>query len=125
MSLIDPNFFQRHRIALAIGGVILLLFIVGGFFAYCTNGLDKKEKEIQSNIDQQIGVNAVLANQISNQQGVVNDAANNTNQALGDLANSVNRDSSTFNGNGTNEFCRRFCDDSTCAEWRRFNECRR
>lgn len=119
MSLIDPNFLQRHKIALSIGGVILLLFIIGLFFGYCSNQLEKKEKQIQANIDQQKGVNAVITNQIVNQQEVVNNASNNTNQAVNDFRDSVNRDSGTFGGNGTDKFCSRFPCDSTCVEWRR------
>jgi hypothetical protein len=75
----------------------------------------KKEQQLETNIDQQKGVNAVIGNLITNQQQVVNNAANNTNKAIGDLGNSVNRPSNQFDGNRANDrFCRDFPNDPSC-----------
>jgi hypothetical protein len=97
----------------------LVLILVLNYVFCGGSGPDKKDQQIQSNIDQQKGVNAVIGNLVTNQEQVVNNAANNTNQAVNDFHNSVNRDSSTFGGNSTERFCQRFPCDSTCAEWRK------
>lgn len=100
---------------IAVGGIVLLLVLS---YVFCGgSGPDKTDQQIQSNIDQQKGANAVIGNLVTNQQKEVNNAANITNQALGNFANSVNRDSSTFGGNSTDRFCERFPHDSTCVEW--------
>jgi hypothetical protein len=115
MSLIEP-FIQKHKFVLTIVGLLILLFIIGGVFSFCSRSIDKKEEKLESNIDQQKGVNAVLVNQIANQQEVANGAANETNQALGNLGNSINRPSNQFDGNRANErFCRNFPTDPTCV----------
>jgi hypothetical protein len=101
---------------------LALVLIIAGYYVFfggSSSGPDKKEEQIESNIDQHQGEAGVIANQVTNQQQEVDDAATNTNEAIGNLHNSVNRDSSTFNGNGTNRFCERFPCDSTCDEWRK------
>lgn len=90
-------------------GTSLLVWVVSG------GGKGKKEEKLETNIDRGFGQNAVIGNLVTNQQTEVNNAAKNTNNALRDLANSVNWDSSTFNGKRANSrFCERFPDDSTC-----------
>lgn len=99
-------------LGIAVAIVVLLAW-------YCSSGTDRKGQQMESNIDVHKGEANVIGNLVTNQETEVNSAANSTNQALGNLANSVNRDSSTFNGNSTNRFCERFPNDSTCAEWRK------
>jgi hypothetical protein len=105
---------------IALGGILLIALVV---WIFSGGGESKKEEQLETNIDTHKGEANVIGNLVTNQQQAVNNAANTTNQAVGDLGNSVNRDSSTFNGNSTDRFCRRFCHDSTCIEWRKSHEC--
>ena len=101
---------------IAVGGILLIALIV---WIFSGGGESKKEGNLGTNIDTHKGEANVIGNLVTNQQTAVNNAANITNQAVGDLGNSVNRDSSSFNGNSTDRFCQRFPNDSTCDEWRR------
>lgn len=97
-------------------GVLAIVLVLVMSYVFCGgSGPDKKTEQLESNIDQQKGVNAVIGNLVTNQQQVVNNAANNTNKAIGDLGNSVNRPSNQFDGNRANDrFCRNFPNDPSC-----------
>jgi hypothetical protein len=98
-----------------IAALALVLILVAAYGFCGGSGPSKKEQQLETNIDQQKGVNAVIGNLITNQQQVVNNAANNTNKAIGDLGNSVNRPSNQFDGNRANDrFCRDFPNDPSC-----------
>jgi hypothetical protein len=102
---------------LVLAGVLIIV----GSYIFCggSNGPSPTEANLQSNVDQGKGAAKVIVNQVTNQQQEVNGAAKQTNEGIGNFHSSVNRDSSTFNGNGTDRFCERFPNDSTCDEWRR------
>jgi hypothetical protein len=98
-----------------IGALAIVLLLVMSYVFCGGSGPTKKEQQIQSNIDQQKGVNAVITNQIKEQTNVVNGKSENTNQAVNDLRNSVARPSNQFDGNRANDrFCRDFPDDPSC-----------
>lgn len=123
MSLIDPGWFEKlsikQRLYVVIIGLIGLVLLVSlVIWIFSGGGTTKKEKDLGSNIDRQIGVNSVIGNLVANQQEAVNNAANNTNRALNILRNSDNIDSSVLTGNSEDKFCQRFPNDSTCEEWR-------
>jgi hypothetical protein len=102
--------------------VLAVVLIIVASYVFCGgSGPDKKEEKLESNIDQHKGEEKIQEQLVTNQQQEVNGAAKNTNEAIGNLRNSVNRDSSTFNGNSTDRFCERFPNDSTCDEWRRLH----
>lgn len=74
-----------------------------------------KDLVVNESIDQ--GKNAVVANLVTNQQQVVNNATNVSNQAGNALNVSINRPSTQFNSNRTvvnDRFCRDFADDPSC-----------
>lgn len=101
-----------------VGALALVLILVGWYLFF---GGKSGTDELEDQISGQKGVNAVIVNQIANQEGVVNNAETIANQANGNLANSIRRDSNTFSGNwldADNAFCSRFPDDSSCREWR-------
>jgi hypothetical protein len=114
MSLIDPNIFERHKEATivtgcVIAGIVLLLIL------WAFGVIGKKETALIGNVGVANGKNAVVANLVKNAEVNANVAANKTNQAVGDLGNSVNRDSSQFGSQGAGDrFCLDFPDDSTC-----------
>lgn len=122
MSLIEPTFFERHKAACIIGGLVIVLAIVCLiFWAYSDN--TKKEGELIGNVGVANGKNAVIGNLVINAEKDVNNAANNTNQAVNNYRESVNRDSSEFGSSGSeHRFCTRWPCDSTCREWRKRNE---
>ena len=100
-------------LAVMIGAVIAVIAL--GVWLFFGNGRNDRNDQLEKWIEYQKGVNSVITNQINAQQKEVNNASKNTNQALGDLGNSVNRDSSTFNGDGAGDrFCRDFPNDSSC-----------
>jgi hypothetical protein len=101
---------------LIIGGLIAALITIGLlWWAYSGDGVSEHERKDAVNIGIDIGKNAVQANLMVNQEKEVNNAANQSNQAGNALNRSVDRDSSTFNGNSSGDrFCRDFPDDSTC-----------
>lgn len=98
-----------------VGALALVLILVGWYLFF---GGKSGTDELEDQISGQKGVNAVIVNQIANQEGVVNNAETIANQANGNLANSIRRDSNTFSGNSTDKFCERFVCDSTCGQWR-------
>lgn len=101
--------------------VLAILLISVTFYLFCGDGRNNKNERIESNIDIQRGINGVISNQITNQQGAVNNAETIANQANGNLANARKRDSNSFSGSQSdadNAFCSRNPDDSSCAEWR-------
>lgn len=101
-----------------VGALALVLILVGWYLFF---GGKSGTDELEDKISEQRGVNAVITNQIANQEGVVNNAEQVANQANGNLANSIKRDSNLFSGNwldADNAFCSRFSDDSSCREWR-------
>lgn len=95
--------------------LITFLVLVGSYLFW---GGKSGTDELEDDISGQKGVNAVITNQIANQEGVVNNAANDSKEAETNFNSSVNRDSNSFHGNSTDSFCKRFVCDSTCAEWR-------
>jgi hypothetical protein len=98
-----------------IGALAIVLLLVMSYVFCGGSGPDKKDQQIQSNIDQQKGVNAVITNQIKEQANVVNQKAENTNQAVNALDQSVDRPSNQFDGNRANDrFCRDFPNDPSC-----------
>lgn len=102
--------------------VLALILIIGGLIWWAVeSGRSGKIEDLNANINQLKGVNAVVTNQKIEVQNEVNQAANISNQAAANFNQSVNRDSSEFTGNSTDRFCARFCRDSTCVEWRKQN----
>lgn len=122
--MIAPNIIERNPKAFIIGGLVTVLIIIGLiFWAFSGNRTDK-ERKLDANIGVSNGVNAVVTNLVTNQTAVVNQAANNSQVAVNNLGMSVNKDSSSFNGvNATDQFCRDFCKDSSCVEWRKTHPC--
>lgn len=120
MSLIAPTMWERTSLRtklIVLAGVLLLLGLI--FWAYSGGGAGEKERKLNENIGIDAGKNVVISNLVTNQQGVVNNAANQTQQGEVNFNLSVNRDSSTFGGSSTDKFCQRFVCDSSCAEWRK------
>jgi hypothetical protein len=100
-----------------IAALVLVLIAIAAYGFCGGSGPSRKEQQLESNIDQQKGVNAVITNQIKEQTNVVNGKAENTNQAVNDLRDSVNRPSNQFDGNRANDrFCRDFPDDPSCRK---------
>ena len=92
-----------------------ILLIALTFWLFFGDGRNNKNEQLESNIDQQKGVNSVLVNQANQLGNEVKAKSQNTNEAVNAVNQSVNRDSSTFNGNGASDrFCRDFPDDSSC-----------
>lgn len=125
MSLVEPTMLDRFKmlsprkqvLSIAIALIVLILGTSLLVWTLSGGGKGKKEERLETNIDRGFGQNAVIGNLVTNQQEAVNNAAKNTNNAIRDLANSVNRDSSTFNGNRANSrYCARFPEDSTCRQ---------
>lgn len=122
MTLINPNWFERRspreRLLILALGLILLIFAISAIvWVLSGGGKGKKEEQLETNIDRQIGINAVVTNIKTNAEVQANEATNQSNQATANFSNSVNRDSSTFTGNSTDKFCRRFPSDSSCRDW--------
>jgi hypothetical protein len=97
-------------------GALALVLILAGLYAFCGDtGRNEKNERIESNIDQHKGEANVISNLVDNQNGVVTNAATNTNQAVNALNNSINRPSNSFDGNRANDrFCRDFPTDPSC-----------
>lgn len=113
---------KQWKIAIPIACVLALALLALFFWVYSDG--HKKEGELIGNIGIEQGKNAVIANLVTNQEKAVNAAEQESKNAETNFNQSVNRDSSTFNGGfdeSTNAFCRRFACDSGCAEWRKIN----
>jgi hypothetical protein len=114
MSFLD-KWSLSTKVAAAL---VLILAIALVVWIFSGSGSGKIER-LETNRDVHKGEAGVISNLVTNQQQEVNGAAKQTNEGIGNFHSSVNRDSSTFNGNGTDRFCERFPNDSTCDEWRR------
>src|SRR5438445_2595049 len=118
MSLINPNWFEKltprgkvYAIIAALLAVLIIILVI--FWAF--SGGKKDENPLINNIGVANGVNGVLTNLVTNQEGVVKNAEINTNQAGNALNKSVNRPSNSFDGNRANSrFCRDFPGDPSC-----------
>lgn len=116
-SEIIPWLLSGWRLIVLLGAVLVIGLLI--WWAYSGGGKD--ETPYIANIGVDNGKNAVIANQITNQEQVVNNAENIANQANANLANSILRDSNSFSSNSDdadNAFCSRFPCDSSCARWR-------
>jgi hypothetical protein len=115
MTWLQVKFFLQDYwkgILVFLAGVVLMIFVIWYFWGGSDN---KKEQEIQSNIDVHKGEANVIGNLITNQKEAVNNAAKNTNQAINALGNSINRPSNSFDGNSASDrFCRDFPSDPSC-----------
>jgi hypothetical protein len=118
------GFLMANPVALIGIGVIVLLILFGYFVQSCNERRrEEKKAEINANILKDKIESNILTNEKANINGDVKNASENSNGALGNLDNSVKRDSNSFSGNATDKFCERFCGDSTCAEWRKSHKC--
>lgn len=118
MSLLPPYKPTTWKLIILGSALVLLAIII---WAY-SGGKPKDETPLIVNqgIDQ--GKNAIVGNLIANEEKVVVNAEINANKANANLANSVQRDSNVFSGNGfdaDDAFCSRFPKDSSCADWRK------
>lgn len=103
---------EQRKAVLIAGGLGIVLIIALIWWAFSSG---PSEIPIITNIGVDQGKNAVIGNLVANQEKNVNKLANTTNQAVNDVGNSINRDSSTFNGDGAGDrFCRDFPLDSSC-----------
>jgi hypothetical protein len=93
-------------------GLLILAIVL-----YLASGNGTKEIDLNRNI-------GVIDGNANVKELIANEKANITNQTLSNLNTSINRDSGTFSGNTDDAFCRAFCRDGSCAEWRKSHECR-
>lgn len=106
--------YEHPKPSIAIGIVIVALILLGVWSF--SGGSNTKIEQDLSNVSEHKGEANVIGNLVTNQQQAVNNAANNTNKAIDDLHDSVNRPSNSFNGKGANDrFCRDFPNDPSCA----------
>jgi len=110
----------------AIG--LLLILVLGAIFAYLTHERriaekkaieERQENERLQKQNEGLQILANAANQaveITKEKETANAQAQNSNISNLNFANSVLRDSSNFNGNGFDQFCRNFPLDSTCIQ---------
>jgi hypothetical protein len=118
------GFAMANPIVWIVLGAIILLIVFGMWMDSCrTQNREEKKAEINANILKDKIESNILTNEKANINGDVKNAIENSNGALGNLDNSVKRDSNSFSGNATDKFCERFCGDSTCAEWRKSHKC--
>lgn len=109
-----------HRIAVIGAALIALILAVAAGIDNCRQrSAEKKLDRIESNITEQQTIANVLANAKANVNAEVQRHENNSNLARRDLDNSVRRDSNAFAGDPEDKYCRRFCLDSTCIDWRK------
>src|ERR1043166_6012413 len=101
-SEIGPWLLSGWRLIVLLGVVLVIGVLI--WWAYSGGGKD--ETPYIANIGVDNGKNAVITNQVVNQQVEVNNAANNSNQAGNALNVSINRPSNQFNGAGSGD---RFC----------------
>lgn len=95
-------------------GLVVLLIALALTLGYCERRTIDKLNQIESNIDQQKGVNSVIEVQRNTSVEEVTNAQTTTNNAINTMHNSNARDSSTFAGNAHQRFCERYPTDSTC-----------
>lgn len=112
MGLAPPYTPTTWKVIFLTAGLIVLGLILwvlfGGYIGH-------KEKKLDDNIAIEEGKNAVIENIAKNQAEAVNIAANNTNQAINALRNSISKPANQFNGNGANDrFCADFPTDPSC-----------
>lgn len=106
---------QRHYREIII--VLALLLVAGAMLSYCERKKQEKIDHIQSNIDQQKGVNSVIEVQRNTAIKELEDAQKNTNLATRELNNSIARPANQFDGNRANErYCRNFPTDPECRK---------
>ena len=101
---------------------LVLFILIGGYIQSCRrDSLEKKIDRIEGNITEQNVIGNILTNEKANINKEVKQNESNTNDARRDLDNSRRTDSGVFTGNSEDKFCRKFCLDSTCIEWRKRN----
>lgn len=103
--------------------LVLLFFLLVGIGAYVDGcrreSREKKIERIGANITEQQTVANVLANEKTEIREEVNRNETNSNTARRDFDSSRRTDSGAFSGNAEDKFCRKFCSDSSCYEWRK------
>jgi hypothetical protein len=119
MTLIDPTFFERHKGAVIVTALVVVLAVIALIF-WAYSGGSKKEGKLIGNIGVATGENVIVGNLVVNTEKEVNNAANNSRQGEVNFNRAVNRDSNEYHGDSTNAFCERFPCDSTCAGWRKY-----
>lgn len=126
------NLPKSIKILIASG---LIIAAVGGYIGWLTHERSKAEKaaaaaeterkrlQMQNDGMKILQNTATIAQEVENDKKLANRQAVNSAIATNNFTNSVRRDSGTFAGNSTDEFCKRFCGDSTCARWRELHGC--
>lgn len=103
-------------------GLIVVVFVAVQIDGCRQRGLKRKLDRIDANITEQKTIGNVLENRKADINSEVNTHEQNSNNARNELDNSRRSDSGNFAAvNAEDKFCRRFCEDSTCFEWRRRN----
>lgn len=128
MTWLKIKFFVMDALLLAARYwyLVLAFFVFVGVGAY-VDGCRRESRErkidrIEANITEQETVANVLANTKANAAAEVNRSEQNSNAARRDLDDSRRSDSGIFAGvNAEDKYCRKFCLDSTCVEWRKRN----
>lgn len=111
MGFLPPYEPTTWKILAGVGVLILLAII---FWAF-SGGKGKDETPLLINVGVDQGKNDVINSLVTNQEKVVNEKSQNTNQAVNALNASVNRPSNQFDGQGSGDrFCRDFPNDPSC-----------
>lgn len=115
MSLVAPTWIERlsnkQKVAVIVTALIAVLILIL-LILWAFSGSGKKEGELIGNIGEANGQNAVIANVIRNQNEVVKNAEEKSNEAGNALNLSINRPSNQFDGNRANDrYCRNFPED--------------
>lgn len=111
-----PEFFKRP-VVIFVGVCLALLAICLLWWVLFGGSSDRKDIQLQSNVDQQKGVNSVLVNEAKKAENDVQNKAENTNKAVNALRDSINKPSNQFDGNSAgSRFCADFPDDPSCPK---------
>ena len=100
---------------------LVVVIVAGAMIDSCRqSSREKKIDQIEANITEKQVESRILTNQKANIAVEVETNENNSNIARADLDNSRRTDSGVFAGTDPEDkFCRKFCLDSTCFEWRK------
>ena len=105
--------------------LLLVILTIAGYIAYLRyQNANLKQEVIQGQIDRAVDPVNGLTNKIEEEKKNEANLSKNSNAADAARIDAARRDSNTFTGDANKQFCKRYCWDSACEQYRLVFECK-
>lgn len=120
-------FWKLSKTGKIIVGVILVVLIAAGIYFYQRHRIAQLEEENrQGELNLELQKTEETRKKLEEQEQKANAAGVNSQKKEQEFDESKKKDSNSASGNQQqtdDNYCRRYCNDSSCAEWRKTHPC--